>query len=189
MTRNCNDSFNDILENFLSNILVEKPCRITKVYSQTMVDVEYYDNNQKDTLCRVPVKHLQTQQAFIYLGLKVGDCGTVRFFDNKVSDYYNGTSDKLYPESRKHNINDNLFSLGFYPAPEQYVFPEGDVVIGTSSGAIINITEDTISIVGGDISVNGGSVSISGDTVIEGKTFLEHTHSNGNNGNPTGGVL
>ncbi len=189
MTRSCNDSFNDILDNLLLAALVEKPCKITKVHSQSLVDVEYFDNNQKDTLCKVPVKHLQTNNGFIYFGLKPGDCGTVKFFDNNVADYYKSMPEIITGAGRLHNINDNLFSIGFYPSSEQYLFPEGDVVVGTTSGATINITENSINITGGEITINGSAVTISGDTTIDGKIFLSHTHSNGNNGSPTGGVL
>lgn len=189
MTRSCNDSLNDILDNLLLEALVEKPCKVTNIHSQSLVDVEYFDNNKKDTLCKVPVKHIQTKHGFIYFGLKVGDCGTVRFFDNNVTGYYNSLPEIVTGDERSHNINDNLFSIGFYPSSEQYIFPEGDVVLGTTSGALVNITENSINITGGEITINGSIVSISGDTTIDGKTFLSHTHSNGNNGSPTGGVL
>lgn len=194
--RTCNDSLTDILNGFSTAMLVEKPCKIVKVNSQYSVDIEYYDNNEPDYLYNVPVKHLQTQKAFVFLGLNVGDCGTVRFFDNDVTGYCQN-SEYISNEERTHDINDNLFSLGFYPSVEQYVFPEGDIVIGTTTGAVINLTSSGISITGGDvtiqgsgnINISGGTVNIGSDTTIDGKKFLEHTHSNGNQGSPTGGVL
>lgn len=194
--RTCNDALNDLFSGFSKGTLVEKPCKIIKVNSQYSVDIEYYDNNEPDYLYNVPVKHLQTQKAFVFLGLNAGDCGTVRFFDNDVTGYY--TDDEYVSlEERTHDINDNLFSLGFYPAKSQYIFPEGEIVIGTVSGAVINLTGQGITITGGEISITGsGNVSISGSaviigagTTIDGKKFLEHTHSNGNQGNPTGGVI
>lgn len=188
MNRNYIDSLSDFIRGLSGTMLVEKPCKITKVYSQYLVDVEYYDNNKADMLYKVPVKHLQTQSSYIFLGLNVGDRGTVRFFDNDVADYYR-SSLSTSTESRLHNINDNLFSLGYYPQTEQYIIPEGDVVIGTNSGAVISLKGDGITITGGSISINGSSVNIGENSTIDGKIFLEHTHSNGNEGNPTGGVL
>lgn len=196
MTRTANDSLIDILSGFSGAILVEKPCRVVKVNSQYSVDIEYYDNNEADYLYNVPVKHIQTQKAFIFLGLNVGDCGTVRFFDNDVTGYYEN-SEYLSDEERTHDINDNLFSVGFYPSVNQYAFPAGDIIIGTTGGAIINLTSGGITINGGDItitgsgsvSVAGGSVTIGSDVTIDGKKFLEHTHSNGDQGSPTGGVI
>jgi len=186
MSKNCNDSLNNIIEGISADTLVEKPCKIIKIHSQYCVDVEYFDNNISDVLYKVPVKHIQSGQAYVFLGLNVGDRGTVRFFDNDVSQYYYGVSAKV---KRKHNINDNIFSYGFYPAKEQYIFPQGDVVIGTRSGASINLTGNNISINGGDITITGASVTLGEKTTIDGKVFLEHTHSNGNNGSPTGAVI
>ena len=196
MPRTANDSLIDILSGLSGSMLVEKPAKIVKVNSQYSVDIEYYDNNEVDYLYNVPVKHLQTKKAFVFLGLNTGDCGTVRFFDNDVTGYYSN-SEYISDEERSHDINDNLFSLGFYPSNEQYIFPTGDIVIGTTAGATINLTSNSITINGGDITITGsGSVSVSGssvtigsDTTIDGKKFLEHTHSNGNQGNPTGGVI
>ena len=118
--RTFNDGLDDILNGFSKSLPVEKPCRITRVNSQYSVDVEYYDNSGVDNLYNVPVKHIQTQSAYVFLGLKSGDCGTIRFFDSDVGDYYGGTTQKI-PETRCHDINDNLFSVGFYPAQSQYV--------------------------------------------------------------------
>lgn len=196
MPRTANDSLIDILSGLSGSMLVEKPAKIVKVNSQYSVDIEYYDNNEVDYLYNVPVKHLQTKKAFVFLGLNTGDCGTVRFFDNDVTGYYSN-SEYISDEERSHDINDNLFSLGFYPSNEQYIFPAGDIVIGTTAGATINLTSNNITINGGNITITGsGNVNISGssinigsDTTIDGKKFLEHTHSNGNEGNPTGGVI
>ncbi len=186
--RTFNDGLDDILNGFSASIFVEKPCRVTRVNSQYSVDIEYYDNGIADYLYNVPVKHLQTQSAYVFLGLKSGDCGTVRFFDNDTDDYMNSSSQKIQ-EIRTHDINDNLFSAGFYPLKSQYVFPSGDIVIGTCSGAVINITGESITISGGTINIEASTVNLGSETVIDGKKFLEHTHSNGNNGNPTGGVV
>ena len=69
------------------------------------------------------------------------------------------------------------------------MFPQGDIVIGTTSGAVINVTGENITITGGTIDISGSSVNLGNDTTIDGKKFLEHTHTNGNNGSPTGGVI
>ncbi len=186
--RTFSDGLDDILNGFASAIMVEKPCKIIRVNSQYSVDIEYYDNNKTDYLYNVPVKHLQTQKAYVFLGLSAGDYGTVRFFDNDTGDYYNSNFQKII-DTRTHDINDNIFVAGFYPLKSQYIFPSGDVVIGTSSGAVINLTGENITITGGNIEITGSSVNLGSETTIDGKKFLEHTHSNGNQGNPTGGVI
>ncbi len=188
MDKNCNDSIEKVLMGFSAYTLVEKPCKVVNVNSQYSVDIEYYDNGEKDMLYNVPVKHLQTKNAYIFLGLKPGDCGTVRFFDNDTEDYYEGKTSKN-PEIRKHDINDSVFSVGFYPRSEQYVFNDGDLVIATNSGALINLTGGEIKITGTNITVTGSNVELGENTKIDGRIFLEHTHSNGNNGSPTGKVI
>ena len=181
MMNNCNNSLNNLLQGLSKTTLVEKPCKVIKINSQYSVDIEYYDNNTSDKLYSVPVKHLQTSSAYIFLGLKVGDYGTVRFFDTNVSEYIHGKISSTTME-RQHDINDCVFSYGFYPSTAQYTFPQGDIVIGTPTGATINISGETITI-------NGGTIELGPNTTIDGKVFLEHTHSNGNNGNPTGKVI
>ena len=169
------EALDDIFNGFSASTLVEKPCVISKVIDNYTVDVTYYDNNEPNTLVNVPVKHLQTNSAYIFLKLNVGDCGTIRFFDNDVTAYYNGANGAS-SEERTHDINDNEFTYGFYPSAKHYVFPEGDIVIGTVDGGLITISGSNVTIIGGN-------------TVIDGVNFLNHTHSNGNQGNPTGGVI
>ena len=186
--RKSTDCLNDIIQGITDVILVEKPCKITKIHSQYLVDIEYYDKYQTDVLYKVPVKHLQTQNAFIFPGLKVGDRGTVKFLDNDIS-YYKRGSEDFGNEIRSHNINDGIFSLGFYPAPEQYIVPDGELVIGTNSGALITLDNGNINITGGNITISASSVTIENNTFIDGINFLEHQHSNGNNGQNTGSVV
>lgn len=169
------EALDDIFNGFSSQTLVEKPCVVSRVIDNYTVDITYYDNNEPNTLVNVPVKHLQTNTAFIFLALKVGDCGTVRFFDNDVTAYYNG-SDVASDEDRMHDLNDNCYTYGFYPSVKHYVFPESDIAIGTVDGGLITIS-------GSNVTISGGK------TVIDGVNFLNHTHSNGNQGNPTGAVI
>lgn len=179
---------NDIFNGFSAQTFVEKPCVISNVVNQYTVDITYFDNNIPNQLYNVPVKHFQTNTAYIFLGLKAGDCGTVRFFDNDITAYYNG-SDVASNEQRSHDLNDSTFCYGFYPSTKQYVFPVGDIVIGTTTGAEINITGDAITITGGAVNIVGASVNLGENVTIDGKNFLQHVHSNGNQGQNTGGVV
>ena len=164
------EALGDIFDGFSSQTFVEKPCVITNVIDQYTVDVTYYDNNEANLLVRVPVKHLQTNSAYVFLGLKEGDCGTVRFFDNDVNSYYDGDA-VASTEERTHDINDNCYTYGFYPAASQYIFPDGDIVIGTTAGATINITEKEIKINAETIIVeNEATIDITSDSDITIKT-------------------
>ena len=173
MTRKSTDSIKEIIHGVSYNTFVEKPCKIINVHSnQNMVDVEYYDNYKTDVLYNVPVKHIQTKNAYIFLKLQAGDRGTVRFLDNDAS-YYNKGSEDNGNDSRTHNINDGIFTLGFYPTNEQIECTSGDIVIKSGNAAI--------SLSDGNITISGGNIYIAGIN------FLDHTHTVQNN--ITGGVI
>lgn len=171
------EALDDIFNGFSSQTLVEKPCIISKVIDNYTVDVTYYDNNKPYTLVNVPVKHLQTNSAFIFLKLKAGDCGTVRFFDNDVTAYYNG-SDVESDEQRTHDLNDNEFTYGFYPSAKHYVFPDGDIVIGTQGETVatIKMTGGTLVIEAVTATITASTVTLGAKTTIDGIPFLLHKH-------------
>lgn len=177
MVRTPEEVLGDIFNGFSAQTLVEKPCVVSKVIDQYTVDITYYDNNIPNTLVNVPVKHFQTNSAYIFLGIKEGDCGTVRFFDNDVNAYYE-SSEVASDEERTHNLNDNLFTYGFYPSSKQYIFPDGDVVIGTVAGAVINITEKEIKINAETIVIeNEATIDVTSDSdiTVTGKSKLNVT--------------
>ena len=182
MQEKVTQSLNNLICGIINCIWVEKPCRVIKVHSQYLVDIEFQDEGKTDILFNVPVKNFQTRRAYLHLKIAVGDRGTVRFLDENLLNYLKSSenfSEKIYPN---HNLQNGIFVLGFFPETEEYEFAEGEISIGTKSGATITINENTITI-------RGGNIILDGSTVIEGKSFLNHTHANGNDGNPTGGVL
>ena len=61
--------------------------------------------------------------------------------------------------------------------------------MGTNAGALISMTGNGIIISGGAISISGSSVNLGENVTIDGKQFLSHVHSNGNQGENTGGVV
>jgi phage baseplate assembly protein gpV len=58
-----------------------------------------------------------------------------------------------------------------------------------------NIKQTGSNAITGDVTViggfnqSGGVGSVSGGWTVDGVTYLGHTHTNGNDGNPTGGVI
>ncbi len=175
-------SLNNLIFGIIDGIWVEKPCKIIKVHSQYLVDIEYFDEGKTDVLFNVPVKNFQTKNAYFHLKINVGDRGTVRFLDENLLNYLK--SSEKFPEKiyQNHAVQNGLFVLGFCPENEEYEFGDGEISIGTKSGSLITINNN-------EITIRGGNIILDGTTVIEGKSFLNHTHSNGNNGSPTGGVL
>lgn len=187
--RSFEGSFSRILKALKRDLRVQYPAKIIKINSQDNVNLEYYSNGVADTLSNVPVKHLKSPTGFFIIKLKVGDKGVVRFFDDDIDLYRTSGVIAESSEVKVHDINDNLFEGGFYPNSENYTYPDGDVVMGTNAGALISMTGTGINISGGAINISGSSVNIGENVTIDGKNFLEHVHSNGNQGANTGGVV
>lgn len=187
--RSFEGAFSRILKALKKDLRVQFAAKIIKVNSQDSVNIEYYSNGVADTLQNVPVRHLKSPTGFFILKLKVGDRGVVRFFDDDIDLYRSSGVIAESSEAKVHDINDNLFEIGFYPDNENYIYPDGDLVIGTKAGALISLTEKAINISGGNINITGSNVNIGNNTTIDGKKFLEHVHSNGNQGANTGGVV
>lgn len=182
-------TFLRILNAVKKGVRVQYAAKIIKVNSQDSVNIEYYSNGVADILQNVPVRHLKSPTGFFILKLKEGDRGIVRFFDDDIDLYRTSGVIAESSEVKVHDINDNIFEIGFYPDNENYIYPDGDLVIGTKAGALISMTGNGINITGGNINITGSAVNIGNNTTIDGKNFLEHTHSNGNQGADTGPVV
>lgn len=78
-----------------------------------------------------------------------------------------------YPNS--WGMTDGSFTLKVNSATNEITITNGSGTINIDSG--------------GNITINGGNITIKGNTTIDGKSFLGHVHSNGNNGANTGGVV
>lgn len=182
-------AFSRILKSLKKDLRVQYAAKIIKVNSQDSVNIEYYSNGVADILQNVPVRHIKSPTGFFILKLKEGDRGIVRFFDDDIDLYRTSGVIAESSEVKVHDINDNIFEIGFYPDTENYVYPDGDIVVGTKAGALISLKDNNINISGGNITITGSSVNLGNNTTIDGKVFLEHTHSNGNQGANTGGVV
>lgn len=186
LDRSFEGSLERILKANRKDIRVQLPAKIIKVNSQDNVNIEYYSNGVASTLANVPVKHNKTQNAFFIIKIKEGDKGIVSFFDDDIDLYRTSGVIAESNETKVHDINDNLFEFGFYPDNENYVYPDGDLVVGTKAGALISLTGTGINIIGGNININGSNVTINGNTSIDNKVFLEHTHQDSQGGTTTG---
>lgn len=182
-------AFSRILKSLKKDLRVQYAAKIIKVNSQDSVNIEYYSNGVADILQNVPVRHIKSPTGFFILKLKEGDRGIVRFFDDDIDLYRTSGVIAESSEVKVHDINDNIFEIGFYPDTENYVYPDGDVIVGTKAGALISLTGNNVNISGGNITITGSSINLGNNTTIDGKVFLEHTHSNGNQGANTGGVV
>lgn len=190
--KSVSELFSNVLYQATDELYCTCPCKVVAVNGNFVDVMAYINDDEPDmVLYNVPVKRDESQRAYIYLGIAVGDYGTLTFFDRDTNDYIESGSTAYNGNESQHSINFRCFSLGFIPSPSAYVYPtNADIEIGLKDGSCkINLTSGDITISGGNINITGGSVSISGNTTIDGKVFLQHTHSNGNGGSPTGSVL
>ena len=67
--------------------------------------------------------------------------------------------------------------------------PTQDGNFNITTNGNLNLTADTINLTAETINITGTTVNLDGDIYINGLKFENHTHSNGNEGNPTGGVI
>ena len=152
--RDINEQLDEFVEYIKNAVNCQCPAEIVTVNSDGTVDilVKRNDELEDQKIPRVKIKHIETQKAFVFLGVSSGDYGVVRYFDRNISDYVRGDDGYNY-DDRSHNTNDACFELGFVPNPSAYSFPTGhDLVLGTKDGKCL-ITIDT----GGNIVIEGAT--------------------------------
>lgn len=117
-----NELFETILKNTTDDIYVLNPCEVVTV-DGNYVDVKIYVNDEYPDmiLYHVPIQRQETQRAYIFLGIKKGDRGTLKFFDRSTEGYLQSDFD-YNSDDRQHDINDRAFELGFIPDKEAYVY-------------------------------------------------------------------
>ena len=158
-------SLDDFINGFGNSVNVQLPAVIKTVNSDGSVDVLVIRNDEDPDVVfpNVPVKHYETQRAYIFLGLKVGDKGLIRFCDKSIEGYKQNGIDT--PDDRTHSLNDGVFEIGFYPASERYAFPADKTIeIGNKNGSFkLSVGE------GGSLIIESSSTTIksTGSTNIE----------------------
>lgn len=170
---------NDILKDFFGklkdSINCQLPCKITAVNSDGTVDVLVCrnDNIPDCVFPNVPIRHLESSRAYVFLGLAVGDRGVIRFFDRSVEEYKKGNEAET-GDDRKHSFSDGLFELGFVPTSEAYTYPSNKTIeIGNKNGSFkLSIdTDGTITLLTSkNLSVTCKNASISADMIDLGGT-------------------
>ena len=123
--------FRQLLSQTTDNIYVQNPCKVEAVHNNYVDVLLYINDDEPDfVIYNVPIKHQETQRAYIFLGIKKGDRGVVRFFDRSTEGYLQSDID-YNSDERQHDINDRCFELGFVPDKESYVYPnDKEIVIG-----------------------------------------------------------
>ena len=184
MLEDISEKISNFVEYIKNAVNCQCPAQINKVNDDKTVDIIVFRNDEIENqlIPHVKIKHLESARGFVHLGVAEGDYGVVKYFDTSIEDYKEGKTEYNY-DTRSHDTNDACFELGFTPNPSSYIFPNGEVTIGSKTGSAL------ITINGDNINITGGNVTISGNTTIDGKNFLQHQHSNGNQGQNTGSVV
>ena len=120
-----------------------------------------------------------------------------------ASDYYLGAMSGLGPGRATLPKRGNLSNLVFFPIGNSgWSSVDGDTLtmygvsgvkildkLGGSS--FVEVEEGSITLSNGNstVKLDGGNVEITGTLIVNGQQYTAHTHTNGNEGNPTGGVI
>lgn len=197
--------FNDVKE----EIKVQLPCKVVSVNHQAnQVNVEILDYNHDENgelvkypiIPNVPIRQpLYSGSAYVVLPVRVGDIGTIEFFDSSVDDLITTGNYEFDYTEEWHSLNNGLFTNGFLPKNKLFAIDsEAKVIIGSHSGKFtlkVN-SDDTLTIVTPNINIITGTLSVSGDihatgtitadtdVLGAGKSLKSHTHT-GNQGSPT----
>lgn len=183
------ESGTELANRFFSGVTDElyvmNPCKVVGV-NGNYVDVLLYINDEEPDIVvyNVPIIRQETQRAYIFLGIKEGDRGTLKFFDRSTEGYLQSDFD-YNSDDRQHSINDRCFELGFIPDKEAYVYPNNvDIEIGLKGKSVkMSFTESGIAITG-DVNITG-NLTVTGEVKGNGIPLSTHIHGNGNQGADT----
>lgn len=154
------------------------PARVVKVNSDGSVNVVAIRNDKvADCVITVPIIYPETNRAYIYLGVKAGDRGIVKFCDKSIENYRLLGSEDYNGDDRVHSLSDGIFQLGFLPDKEKFAFPSGEIVIGLKNGKFtLSVDENGILTINAkQIKIEADSTDITGNVTITGDTTMTGT--------------
>ena len=189
-------------------IRVHMPCKVIAV-NGTTVDVQiqgkedsgfgYY--TEFPLLLDLPIIYNNyTSKAYIITPVQVGDTGIVEFLDFNTSNFNKDGNTAITSDQYPHALNNGSFINGFIPTSNQINIPKDKpIIIGLNNntftlsvdekGALQIQAESIVIKSKNSLAIDAKSVDIKSDVIIDGFSFKSHTHSNGNEGSNTGGVV
>lgn len=125
------------------------------------------------------------------------------FNDRELETWFinGGSNIQAYP--RMHDLTDAIAIVGIRSLPQMIqiltdclhlFYGQSDLQIKAQQ-AVLNSPQidlngtNVLNATGATITLEGDTVNINGNLVINGQAYTAHTHSNGNEGAPTGGVI
>ena len=185
-----------LLTRLTDEIYVHVPCQVTAVHGNTVDAIAYINDDEDDfVLYNIPIKMPETQSAYIFLGIKKGDFGTLSFLDRDTSDYIEGFNTDYNGNDAQHDINSRYFELGFVPKPQAFVYPtdqeieiglkDGKAKISINANGNINIVSngnisttvqgDMVANVSGNANITASSTNITSNVNITGNLEVSGT--------------
>lgn len=125
------------------------------------------------------------------------------FNDRELETWFinGGSNIQAYP--RMHDLTDAVAIVGIRSLPQMIqiltdclhlFYGQSDIQLKAEQ-TILNSPQidlngiNEINATGATITLEGDTIKINGNLIINGQVYTAHTHSNGNEGNPTGGVI
>lgn len=110
------------------------------------------------------------------------------FSDREIESWFINGSVNPRGYERMHDLTDAVAIVGIRSLPQMITILTDclNLFYGNSS---FNLQTDAANLNSATITLQGDTININGNLVINGQAYTDHTHSNGNNGSPTGGVI
>ena len=125
------------------------------------------------------------------------------FNDRELETWFinGGSNIQAYP--RMHDLTDAIAIVGIRSLPQMIqiltdclhlFYGQSDLQLKAQQ-AVLNSPQidlngtNVLNATSATITLEGDTININGNLVINGQAYTAHTHSNGNEGNPTGGVI
>lgn len=110
------------------------------------------------------------------------------FSDREIESWFINGSVNPRGYERMHDLTDAVAIVGIRSLPQMITILTDclNLFYGNSS---FNLQTDAANLNSATITLQGNTININGKLVINGQAYTDHTHSNGNNGSPTGGVI
>mgnify|MGYP007013867809 CR=1 FL=1 len=164
--------FTNRLEDLKNEIKVQLPCRVVKVLNNNQVNIEIldYDNNNGQAipypiLPNIPIRQpVYSGSAYMILPVRVGDVGTIEFFDSSVKELIaTGKFDYDYTEEW-HSLNNGLFTNGFLPKDKLITINTSDKIIMATHNKVFTFTVDA----NDNLVVSTPTMTINGNLIVNG---------------------
>lgn len=120
--------------------------------------------------------------------IQKGDECLILFSDREIESWFINGGTNTISHSRMHDATDAIAIVGLRSIPKMIQIMNEALHLFYGNSNLI-LSENEINLNTDTVNISGTNINISGELTINGQKYVEHTHSNGNQGNPTGTVI